>query len=390
MKLGIYGGTFDPPHIGHIIAAREAKKALGIDKMLLIPAAIPPHKELHDSSASAEDRMNMAALAAEYIGDTEASDIELKRGGKSYTFDTLTELETIYPNDDKYLFIGTDMLMSFEQWYRFADIMKKCTLVVFSRENGEDEMISAESDRLMNLYGGKIVTVKNNAVDISSTELRAILCKRSGNLYLADKVYGYIVSHRLYGVKPDFDWLRTKSYEMLKLERIPHVAGCEYEAVKLAVRWGADVESAREAAILHDCTKKLKLDDQLILCEKYGIILDNMEKCDAKLLHSKTGAAIARDKFGVSDEVYGAIFWHTTGRADMTLLEKIIYLADYIEPNRNFDGLDDLRYAAYSNLDAAMILGLKMSLEDLHERNIEPHPKTKETIMWLESISQKG
>lgn len=94
------------------------------------------------------------------------------------------------------------------------------------------------------------------------------------------------------------------------------------------------------------------------LCRKYAIICDTAETENPKLLHAKTGAALARDLFGVSDEIYEAIRWHTTGKPDMRTLEKIIYLADYIEPTRDFPGLDRLRELAYEDLDKAMALGL--------------------------------
>ena len=385
MKIGIYGGTFDPPHIGHISAARQAGKAIDADKVLLIPAGIPPHKELHDSSASAEDRLQMVKLASRYIENAEVSDIELNRGGRSFTVDTLTELKKTYPEDELFLFIGTDMLMMFERWHRFEDIMKLCTLAVFSREDGGNAVITAEARRLMELYDCKIVIINNDEVEISSTEVRNTLAARSGNAYLTDEVYAYILRNGLYGAKANLDWLRTKAYGLLKERRIPHVAGCEYEAVRLAEKWGADAEMAREAAILHDCTKYADYDAQLILCDKYGIMLDDDDRKSGNILHAYTGAGLAREEFGVCDEVYNAIFYHTTGKADMTLLEKIIYLADYIEPTRNFAGLDEVRFLAYSDIDDALRLAFAMSLKNLGERGIVPHPKTAEAAAWLEN-----
>lgn len=384
MKIGIYGGTFDPPHIGHLTAADTARQQLGLDRLIMIPAGIPPHKMLKNNSASGEDRFNMTCLAAEYIGGAEVTDMELLRGGKSYTYDTLTELRKTYPDDELYMFIGTDMLGIFEQWYRFEDIFSLCTVTVFARKEDDGEFIAAETKRLSEKYGANIAIVENDAVDISSTELREMLASRTGGRFIPDGIYEYIVKNGLYGANPDFDWLRVQANKMLKPKRVPHVAGCEYEAVRLARRWGADEDEAREAAILHDITKKLELDAQLILCDKYDIIIDNAERNDAKLLHSKTGAALARDMFGVSDSVYNAIYWHTTGRADMTLLEKIIYLADYIEPTRDFEGLSELRFEAYKDLDSAVVMGLKMSLEDLRERGITPHSRTQEAISWFD------
>ena len=200
---------------------------------------------------------------------------------------------------------------------------------------------------------------------------------------LPDSVYKEVIKYRLYGAKPNFAWLRKMAYAYLDEKRVPHVRGCEQEAVCLAGKWGADGGLAAEAGILHDITKKLKGFEQLILCEEYGIITDVDEKANFKLLHSKTGAAFARDQFGICDEVYTAILWHTTGRADMTLLEKIIYIADYIEPTRDFEGVDLLRQLAYTDLDSAVIKGLQMSLEELQKRDAVPHANSVSALEWL-------
>ena len=100
-------------------------------------------------------------------------------------------------------------------------------------------------------------------------------------------------------------------------------------------------------------------------------------------MHAKTGAALAREVFGADDEVAGAIRWHTTGRPDMTLLEKVVYLADYIEPSRDFDGVDELRSAVYDDLDKGLALGLRMSIEELEERGSPVHPNTREAYAFI-------
>ncbi len=170
---------------------------------------------------------------------------------------------------------------------------------------------------------------------------------------------------------------------MLSPRRIPHVQGTEEEAVRLAERYGADVGKAREAAILHDITKNVDQNAQLILCDKYGIILDRDERSNEKLLHAKTGAAVANDLFGADEDVCQAIYWHTTGRADMTVLEKVIYLADYIEPTRHFEGVEPLREIARRDLDAAVLQGLRMSIEEIKSRGVVPHQRTLEAAAWL-------
>lgn len=112
----------------------------------------------------------------------------------------------------------------------------------------------------------------------------------------------------------------------------------------------------------------------MILCGKYDIICDNLELENEKLLHAKTGAAVAEDLFGADPQVRSAVRWHTTGRPAMSQLEKIIYLADYIEPTRDFEGIDELRRLCDENLDAAMELGLRMSIEDVRANGREVHP----------------
>lgn len=181
---------------------------------------------------------------------------------------------------------------------------------------------------------------------------------------------------------PELCWLREAVKPYLSPRRVAHVAGCESEAVLLAMRYGEDAEAAAEAGILHDITKKLSYDEQLILCDKYGIILDKDQLANEKLLHAITGAAFARDVFGVSDAVYDAIRWHTTGKPDMTLLEKIIYMADYVEPTRDFPGVEKLRALAHEDIDAAMALGLEMSLADIRSGGVAPHKDTVEAAEW--------
>ena len=386
MRIGVFGGTFDPPHMGHLQAAKSAADQLGLDKLLLIPNAQPPHKSVSQSSPPGEVRLEMTELAVKPHPFFEVSDIEIRRGGKSYTVDTVAELKLRYPGSEIYLFMGTDMLLYIEKWRAFEKLLQEAVLAVFPRSAGETEQIRSYSEYLKKEYGARIMIVENEAIQISSSALREMLPKREGRAYLDDEVYAYIVKHRLYGAKPDFNWLRERAYSMLKAKRIPHVKGCEEEAVRLAGRWGADEELAREAAILHDITKKCDLTEQLILCEKYGIIIDNVEKREAKLLHAKTGAAIAKYEFGASDEVFSAIFWHTTGRTGMTLLEKIVYMADYIEPTRHFDGVEELRRLAYEDLDEALELGLDMSITDMLQRGIVPHEYTLEALNWVKEV----
>jgi nicotinate-nucleotide adenylyltransferase len=162
-----------------------------------------------------------------------------------------------------------------------------------------------------------------------------------------------------------FEQLREVSLSLHKKGRVAHVIGCCETAVKLAERWGADPTDAARAGILHDITKALDGPCQLRLCDRYAIMVDDFERTHPKLLHSRTGSAVAHHVFGENDAVSDAIFWHTTGRADMTLLEKIIYLADYIEPCRTFDGVEPIRALAMQDLDRALLAGFEQSIAEL-------------------------
>ncbi len=393
MKIGIYGGTFNPPHLGHLAAARAAIDALKLDKLLLMPAAIPPHKVLPADSPSREHRLAMVekmADAMELPGVVEVSSLEMNREGKSYTSETLEAIHQMYPKAELWLLMGTDMFLTLHLWHDPGTITHLAGICAFgrTRQDGE-EIFAPQREYLTKTFGAKVVTITlPGLVDISSTQLRELLEREKGGEYLLPAVYGYILMHRLYGTSAvlkelNLDQLRACSYSMIRAKRVPHVMGVEEEAVKLAKFWGADPELARHAGILHDCTKYLELEPQLELCRKYGVELDDLERQAVKLLHSKTGACIAKYVFGEPEEVYQAIFWHTTGRANMSLLEKIVYMADYIEPNRDFEGVERLRKLAYTDLDQAMLLGVEDTIRDMEQRGVPIHTNTLQARDWL-------
>ena len=392
MKIGIYGGTFNPIHRGHLTAAQAVKDALALDKLLLMVDGIPPHKQLPELSADNADRLAMAELATAELGKwAEASDIELRRQGKSYTSDTLRELKEQYPEDELWLIMGSDMFLSLHTWHEPEVIMSLAGIAASSRlEENEDAAFAAQKKRLEQEFGARIVTFCNpHVIEVSSTQVREALAKGEGQQYLSDAVYGYIARKQLYGTKVDLkhltiDELRPIAMSFLKPKRMPHVLGTEQEAIRLAKQYGADVAKAQIAALLHDCTKKLTMEEQLELCKHYGIKLDALEQKALKLLHAKTGAAVARDLFGVDDDIYNAIYWHTTGKADMTVLEKVIYMADYIEPNRMFDGVDDLRDAVHTDLDMGLLMGLEDCIAEMVERGSPVHHNTVEAKKFLE------
>ena len=172
---------------------------------------------------------------------------------------------------------------------------------------------------------------------------------------------------------------------LLKPDRVAHVLGCRQTAVELAERYGVDKTDAARAALLHDITKALDGPAQLTLCRKYGTILDAFSTQNPKTLHALTGSLVAQRIFGENQAVVSAIRCHTTGKADMNLLEMIIYVADYMEPNRDFPGVERLRQLAYEDIRKALKLGLQMTLDMLRRQGRDISPESQQALRWLEA-----
>lgn len=390
MRLAIYGGSFNPPHMGHVGAARSVYEQLRPDKFLIIPTNVPPHKELEANSPSPAQRLEFCEMAFSDIPGAEISDMEIRREGRSYTAETVDVLRGQYPGAELCIVMGTDMFLSFRTWFRWQDMLGTCTLAVLSREDDDREEIEAFKARLERENGAKILLVPHEPLPMSSTGIRALLREGKGSAYLPEKVYRRILRKGFYGAKAELSWLRDEVVrDWLDERRVPHVLGVERQAIALAERWGEDVYNAAAAGILHDVTKNQKKEKQLKLCEKYGIMPDKAEVENPALLHALTGAAVAKDRFGASDVIADSIRWHTTGKPDMTRLEKIIYLADYVEPTRDFEGVEPLRALCFEDLDRAMALGLRMSLEEIRSRGAEPFRDTVEAYEWYKHFEQE-
>ena len=375
-RVGIFGGSFNPPHRGHLLAAREQKRLLNLDRVILIPAGIPPHKLLADNSPEASFRLAMTEALTCHDPALTVSDIELRREGASYTADTLAAISAAHPDDELFLLMGTDMFLSFHTWSRPEVICRYATICLAVREapsEKDEQEIQAQTARLIRDYGARVERVENRFEEMSSTLIRRMLQFDCAENYLTPEVLEIIKSNGLYGTGENlknlpFDELCERSLALHKEKRRPHAVGCCETARALAERWGADPDLAARAGILHDITKALDKPAHLALCKKYGTVLRGFEVENEKLLHSKSGAAVAGGVFGECPEVVSAIYWHTTGKADMTLLEKIVYMADYMEPNREFEGVETLRELAWTDLDRAMLFAFQLSVDILVER----------------------
>ena len=199
MKIGIYGGSFDPPHIGHINACRAFFKAYNFDKLFVIPVFVPPHKTLK-SKVTTDQRLHMSRLAFESISqNVEISDLEIKRQGKSYTAETIRFFKENY-SADIYFLCGTDMLLTLDSWYKPEYIFENATIVYMRRENNPEitRQISDKISLYKQKYGAKINCLKSQIIEVSSTIVRNTIKKDTVKRYLPSVLYKYIIENDLY------------------------------------------------------------------------------------------------------------------------------------------------------------------------------------------------
>jgi nicotinate-nucleotide adenylyltransferase len=386
VRIGIYGGTFNPPHVGHLRAAQYAIEALGLEKLLLIPSCIAPHKKLPQDTPTPRQRAQMVQIAA---GEKmEVSSIELDRGGTSFTYETVAKVAEQHPGAEIFLLMGSDMFLSFHSWKNPEKILEKVTVAVLYRGD-RDERTNVEARKVeMDAAGYRVELVANPVTEISSTQIRRLLAFQAADEFLPSGVGDYIRRSDLYDGNADWKNLPMEQLEqvvisLVKPSRVAHILGCRDTAVALAKRWGVDETDAARAGLLHDITKALDGSLQLTLCRSYGRVLDDFSRRYPKTLHALTGSLVAQRIFGENEAVVSAIECHTTGKAAMNMLEKIIYVADYMEPNRDFPGVEELRRLAFSDMDAALRCGLHMTLEHLARQGAEVSPASHEALEYL-------
>lgn len=178
----------------------------------------------------------------------------------------------------------------------------------------------------------------------------------------------------------DYEYIKDEIKKILTTDRFIHSLGVEKEAVKLAKTYGADIEKCRIAAIVHDSQKCLKDEDLIKKALEYNIELDKIQLKFPQLLHGPVGAIYCKRQFNIKDEdIFNAVYYHTTGRENMSLIEKIIYIADIIEENREyFKGLEKLRKKAYKDLDEALIMSADSTIKYIIKKGFLIHPLTIE------------
>ena len=348
-NIVIFGGTFNPPHVGHHEMISALCDLKFIDKVIVTPTKVPPHK-FCDKLASQEDRLAMIKLLCEDFIKTEVSLVDMEREGKSYSIDTVLELKKQYPDYDFYFAVGGDMLATLDTWHRWEELIKETSFIAFSR--GDEKSFLADFERMSSL-GANILMLDDKITDVSSTSLRD---KLDPNL-VTQKVYDYILKHKLYDENSNesFDKYSDLLAQKLDETRYKHSLAVAKKARQLARKYGCDQEKAYTAGLLHDITKLATKEEHFEIFDKAGIVLNDVEKNSKKLWHAISGAEYVRSELGITDtEIYDAIRYHTTAKANMSLLSKVVFLADFTSEDRKYSDVDIMQVLANTDVDMAM------------------------------------
>lgn len=325
----------------------------------------------------------------------EVSRMEIDRLGPTYTIDTIRELTKSNPNSKIYFITGADAVHEILSWKDAEQLLSLCSFVAVTRPGYHTEHLRSEIARLKENNKSRIHFLEVPALAISSSDIRMRVLQGQPIRYLVpEEVEIYINKAGIYHSNPsmpDPDDILGILKKKLTTKRLAHTQGTADEAVRLAQCHGGDPYKAYITALLHDCAKDYSQDEKKKLCKKYGIKIDNIMKRQMDLTHSFIGGSMAKKDFGITDQdMLSAICYHTTGRKNMSLLEKIIYVADCIEPNREpYPGLADIRTAAYTDLDKAIRISLQNTIRYNKDKKRLIHPLSIEALEWLENIPKK-
>ena len=378
MRIGIFGGSFDPIHKEHTNFAYAAIESLHLDKLIVMPAHIPPHKPGRTLSSDL-DRLEMCRLAFSDVPKAEISDYEISKGGTSYTYLTCAHFKEKFSQADVFFLVGTDMLRDFPTWKEPQKILENATLAVCGR--AEMGVWWEEEQRaFIAKFGKPFARVDYNGAKVSSTEIR-VLAGAGMRLteFLEEKVAAYIQEKGLYKIEN-----AKEALSLEKPERQAHSVRVAKLAAARALSLRIPERKAIQAALFHDCGKHICLDNPLLK----GFALPSEGDIPPSVRHQYVGAFLAEYVFGVEDaEVLDAIRYHTSGRPNMGELEKLIFLADMLEEERCYEGVDLLRSLFWKggNLDECLEEALFQTLEFLKEKKADIYPLTKQAYEFYKN-----
>ena len=350
-KIAIFGGTFNPVHVEHVKTAIAAISLLKLDKIIIVPTFLPPHKNV--SPAKSADRINMLRIAFRDVEKAEISDYEIVNGGKSYSYITAEHFRSVYPDAEIFMLVGGDMLKDFKTWKNPERILSAVRLAVVSRSEYDCD-IRAEREYFVKTFNKDFTVLDFVGKAVSSTEIRTYLAFGLKPQGIDGEVFSYIKENSVY--TPD----KYQEYILAHLpeKRVIHTANVVVCAMKKAKELELDYEKVRIAATLHDCAKY----DDFKSYKDFKLPSDVPQP----VVHSFLGAFVAESVLDVTDaEIIDAIRYHTSGKAQMSTLAKLIFVADMIEKGRDYEGVDVLRAEYDKDFESCFRLCLKEEVQHL-------------------------
>lgn len=368
MEVLIFGGSFDPPHLGHLELLKEAVRHRRPDVVYLLPSHQTPLKG--PASAPPGDRIRMIEAALGVLPPTfrervRIDKFELLRKRKTYTFESVAEIRRRHPKADLFLLIGTDCLRSFKRWRRWQKVAKEAKLLVGKRSGfltGLDPT------------GLHVEWLPGLFPSISSTEVRRrIAVGDDPSDEVPEAVLRYADKRGLYG-RDMHRWLRSK----LGRERYAHTLAVARLAQDLAGAYRLDVDAARTAGLLHDAGRSIPVSGLTAYVRRHRLRVPHKDETARRqplLFHPFASAHLARVRFGVRDtQVLKAITHHTLGAVGMGPLEKVLYVADVASEDRSFREAGAVRTLAYEDIDAAMKEAARVKLSYVLASGFWIHP----------------
>ena len=349
--IGIYGGAFDPPHMEHKRIILEIMREYRLQKVVLVPSGNSPHKDLATPYEARREMVETAFAGMNCVID----DIECSISGRAYSSEVLPFLKEKY--GDITFIIGGDSLLHLDRWHEPQEILKICPLIVIPRGEEAIGVLKSAADRFVAAWGGSITISKTvRGKKISSSELRAALEIGMDHPAL-DPVIRPIIEK--YGLYKSHSAMIERVRAALPEKRWDHTCKVVLTGLQLNAELGLPSESVFVACLLHDCMKYSEIVHDGVPRDTVG----------TKVMHAFNGAEEARIAYGITDEdVINAIRYHTTGRAGMSTLEKLVYLADMIEPNRHFEGVDELRELTDEDFEDGFAECIRRSYESLQAK----------------------
>lgn len=440
MKIGLLGGTFDPMHLGHIKLLETAMKRASLDATVVMPAGSPYHKRGQLITPSVY-RYELCKRSVRRLEQLMLSDMEMLREGDTYTIDTVEALAALQGRPERLTLIyGSDVLFEILDWKRPEELLAKSTLLVAVRPEDNWQAIKEQASLLQTRHGAQIRLLKDKQMPISSTQLRRAIRLEKRKIYaercqlvlnylasepgreipealcedldegapepfdwtrwLAPKAAGFIRENELYvkevlllALRPETQAalaaIERKLFALIGRKRLIHSWNTLFTALELALRFSVDPDKAALAALTHDAAKELDYETQLELFPE-----DERAAAAALapgILHGPAGAQLLARHFGIDDpDIRSAVRYHTTLYENASPLDKIIFLADKIEPARSYKALNGLRKLARKHLNAAVVATLKDLERYLLRENLKPHPLSRAALKRLRSEEEQG